>query len=350
VVAVDKLICVETHSQNLMARQSRNFAAAFRDFLGTLPGAESLDDPSVLPLQATPERADYLLFQRSVIAEVKTLESDPAPKVETLIDRYRADPAFPLFYGMRPLNAVLEHLPPELQDKIRREVYQASTTAISGGCEKANRQIRETRAHFALPSAAGILFILNDNISMLSPNVLAARVHQQMHKRLRSGDNRFPEIAYVCVISWAHLIRTADGRPAHPILTVEGPAAANRPVAAGLMDYIIDAWSRSEAAQLFQAGPENLEDYELSMPEVPPQSNQEHWEAEYRANRHLAGLDLDALVEYGHSLLKEITHCFLGDHAQDQNSVAANMRKWTHLMEECAMRNLDLREVFRREI
>jgi hypothetical protein len=48
---------------------------------------------------------------------------------------------------------------------------------------------RNTRQHFGLKSAGGVLFILNDRISILSPNVLAARLEQQMHKH---GKRRRP--------------------------------------------------------------------------------------------------------------------------------------------------------------
>jgi len=185
-----------------------------------------------------------------MIAEVKQLETDPAYKVEAVIQRYRSHPSYPLFFGQRTLEAVLVHMPQELQGEIRQRVYDSISRSVNEGCEDANRQIRQTRSHFGLPQAAGVVFILNDRIRILSPNVLGARIEQQLHKRAVDGTDRFPEIAYVCVCSWAHFVRGSDGTPAHPILILEGPAAKAYPRASENLDYILHAWSLHANAYL----------------------------------------------------------------------------------------------------
>lgn len=99
-----------------------NHSERFRAFLRLLPESESLDDENVLPATERIKRADYLLFRRSVIAEVKQLEDDPALKVEPILDKYRSHPSFPIFYGRVPLMRVLEEMPEEIRQKILTEV------------------------------------------------------------------------------------------------------------------------------------------------------------------------------------------------------------------------------------
>lgn len=324
------------------------YSDRFREFLGVLPGAESLDDPNVLVRSALIKRADYLLFQRSMIAEVKQLETDPAFKVEAVLERYKLQPSYPLFFGQRTLTAVLAHMPAELQEEIRQEVFESITRSIANGCEAANRQIRETRAFFGLPQASGVLFLLNDDISILSPDVLAARVEQQMHKHAADGTDRFPEIAFTCVCTWAHFVRSSDGTPSHPILVVEGPAAKAHASASNQLDYIFHAWSSHGNARLFNGGKASrahLEDYRIALPTEQPTQIPRHeaWRIEYRQHRHLAALTPEDLLVHGRSVFDELSQHFLvgGDRKGDLMEI---MQRWTHFLEECELRNVDMRQ------
>jgi len=325
-----------------------NYSDRFREFLGMLPGAESLDDPSVLSPSALTQRADYLLFGRSMIAEVKQLETDPAYKVEAVVDRYRAHPSYPLFFGQRTLTDVLAHMPPEVQEEIRQGVYDTISRSIAAGCEDANRQIRKTRSHFGLAQAGGVLFLLNDRIEILSPNVLGARIQQQMNKRAADGADRFPEIAYVCALSWAHFIRGVDGMPSHPILTVEGPAAKRFPIASEQLDYIVQAWCLHSSSRLMEGGKASrklLEDYRSALPEQPPThiTQQEAWRQSYRQQRYLAALGVEELMAHGHRVFGELRPHMLGEQAR-HGDLREIMQRWTAFMEECQIRNLDMRQ------
>lgn len=312
-----------------------------------LAGAESLDAPDVLALSVPIKRADYLLFQRSMIAEVKQLETDPAYKVEAIIERYRSHPSYPLFFGQRTLQAVLAHLPPETRQEIRQGVYDSISRSIMEGCEDANRQIRETRAYLGLPQASGVLFILNDRIPIFSPNVIAARIGQQMHKRTTDGADRFPEIAFVCAISWAHFIRGTDGTAAHPILTVEGPAAKSHPVAGQQLDYVLHAWSLHGDARLLEGGKASmdlLEDYRSALPEESTARLPRHevWRRSYRQQRYLEMLSMEELMAHGQSVFAEVGPNFLVGQNRHAD-IAKGMQRWTDFMEECQLRNLDMR-------
>lgn len=52
------------------------------DFLRSLPGVESIDELLKSSRHPGRRRADYLLEHRRVIAELKTLKADAAPKID----------------------------------------------------------------------------------------------------------------------------------------------------------------------------------------------------------------------------------------------------------------------------
>jgi hypothetical protein len=283
-----------------------------------------------------------------MIAEVKQLETDQAYKVEAVVNRYRSHPSYPLFFGERTLADVLAHMPAEIQEEIRQDIYDAITRSIVENCEDANRQIRQTRSYFGLAQAGGVLFVLNDRIEILSPNVLGARIQQQMNKRSADGTDRFPEIAYVCALTWAHFIRGVDGTPSHPILTVEGPAAKRSPIASGQLDYVVRAWCLHSNSRLMEGGKasrELLEDYRSALPEHTRThiTQQEAWRQSYRQQRYLAALGVDELMAHGQRVFAELRPHFLRDQAR-HGDLRESMQRWTAFMEECQLRNLDMRQ------
>lgn len=324
-----------------------NHADRFREFLGQLPGAESLDDLAFLAPDVVSHRADYLLFQRSMIVEIKQLETDPEFKVEAVIARYRTHPSYPLFFGQRTLQSVLEHMPGEIQEEILQGVYDSITRAIRDGFEKAHRQIRDTRRALNLAEASGIVFFLNDRIPILSPDVLGQRIHQQLMKRTSTGADRFPDIAYACAITWAHFVRGRDGAPAHPIITMEGPAAKTHLVARSQLDYIFNAWAHYHGARLDDEGKgskEHLEAYRSALPEQPAAQLSQHeaWRLGYRQRRYLVALDVDQLMTHGRALFADLRPHFLVN-GERKGDIKQHMQRWTHFLEECELRNLDMR-------
>jgi hypothetical protein len=335
------------NDDNASQALNRNFAQEFHEFLGRLPSSESLDDPLVLPHNAEIRKADFLFFERAVIAEVKQLEEDPAYKADAIIDKYRDHESFPLFFGQRTLDQILAHMPEDLRERIRNEVFESVTRVITGYCEDANRQIRETREYFSLDSAGGVLFILNDSIQIISPDVLGARIQQQLHKRKPDGTDRFPDIAYAVAYSWAHFVVDASGGVVHPILVVEGPGAPRALAAKGHIDYIVHAWNEYSGAWLRSDGKATREQLERHIPALnePPAekiSRQEAWRRNYLKSRYLKKLSKDALFAHGRAVFAKLSPHFLKGTTREGDLMEL-MEEWTHFMEECQIRNLDLR-------
>lgn len=126
----------------------------FLDFIAQLPGAESIDrlpSPPLPPGKKAPKRADFLLNERRVIVEVKSLVKDTAVKMEQVLSKHRHRPEFPHFYGEWPLDQVLVRLPDG--QEIMGEVVRKVTTAVEDHFEKADDQIGDTRGFLGADDA-----------------------------------------------------------------------------------------------------------------------------------------------------------------------------------------------------
>lgn len=101
----------------------KNLEDRFTRFLLSLPGAELIDSLPLAQQTTGVRRADFLLGQRHVIVELKTLTVDTAHKAEAEMERHSTREEYPVFYGERDLHKVLAALPDA--EKIHRRIYDA---------------------------------------------------------------------------------------------------------------------------------------------------------------------------------------------------------------------------------
>lgn len=69
----------------------------FLRFASSLRGAEYIDDIPMTEEQALAEKADFFFNERSVVCEVKTLQTDTEPKIESVLEPYRGTKEWPVF-------------------------------------------------------------------------------------------------------------------------------------------------------------------------------------------------------------------------------------------------------------
>jgi hypothetical protein len=130
-----------------------------------------------------------------------------------------------------------------------------------------------------------------------------------------------------------------------------GPAAAKYPVAGQLLDYLLDAWSRYsrstvvEDGRIGRAAVANLENYSSALVENQPTQIRRHeaWRLAYRAARYLADKTVDDLMAHGQSVFAELGPQFLIG-TEKKGDLAELMQRWTEFLEECELRNLDMRQ------
>lgn len=225
----------------------------FLDLLGALPGAESIDAEGVLPVGYPGKRADFALFGRSLIVEVKSLQADPSHRVQTIVDEYRDRPGFPLFYGQLPLAQVVAHMPSAWREEVRRRVALGVTKAIAKALAQANRQIRESKIALNVQDAGGLLVLLNDAVPILSPNLLVYSIQKQLKMRRPDESYRLSTLDWVMAISKSHELQAEDGTWAHPILLLQGPPTATSMRVAAFADYIREQWAHVEGARQIES-------------------------------------------------------------------------------------------------
>lgn len=239
---------------------------SFLDLLRALPGAESIDADGMLPVEYRGKRADFALFGRSLIVEVKSLQADPSHRVQTIVDEYRDRPGFPLFYGQLPLAQVVANMPSAWREEIRRRVALDVTKAVAKALAQANRQIRESKIALNVQEAGGLLVLLNDEVPILSPNLLVYSIQRQLKIRRPDESYRFSALDWVMAILKSHELQAEDGTWAHPILLLQGPPTDNSERIAAFADYIREQWAHVEGARQIESkgSAELLEGYRVT--------------------------------------------------------------------------------------
>lgn len=145
--------------------QSINIEESWREFVRNVNG-QVVED--LLPEPRKFENADFLFPAVPSIAELKEIQTEfnrlPAFQkgFEALLERLvDTDPTWrPTLLGGSG----------EYPDWFSREFIRLFRPPISRILKKANRQIRETKEHFKIEAATGILVFVNDGFTALEPH------------------------------------------------------------------------------------------------------------------------------------------------------------------------------------
>jgi hypothetical protein len=194
----------------------------FHAFMASFPGTESLDIILADPEFNGNRRADYLLFDRRVIIELKSLEVDTSPKVEKEIAAHRDRDDFPVMYGEVELHKILKHLPDG--EQINRRVFNRTTRSIEDAARSAEQQLQSTARILSLPEAVCVLVVLNQNIDILAPDVVVARLSPLMCRTDNVGQTK-STIDFAWLIFESHSIAEGPAPVNMPTILLEGPRA-----------------------------------------------------------------------------------------------------------------------------
>jgi hypothetical protein len=193
-------------------------ATRFSEFCRSIAGSEELDE--IL----TPEQralglkcADFLFAHRSIICEIKALETDTAGKFIAFL-RSQELKLTPGEYDVWELLA-----PRPNGRQLFDRATSLITTAVSDGLAEANRQIRDTRTTLGLPAADGVVVVLNGLIEAVGPQLVVKRVHERFAKSREDGRPYHSEIALVLYFSEKHLRETGSGESAAVTIEMVNP-------------------------------------------------------------------------------------------------------------------------------
>ncbi len=142
--------------------------ATFDEFVASFGGEKIA---TLLPKSPQFANADYLLQQRTLVVELKSVETEfggskafMAGFDKVMRDVLKADPTWrPQLFGGKLI-------PREFLPRIIR-LYRPPLARI---LKKANAQIKETKKHFGLDASHGVLFIVNDRFLELPPDTVRA--------------------------------------------------------------------------------------------------------------------------------------------------------------------------------
>ncbi len=216
-------------------------ARAVQDFLERRLLGERIDDLPLTADQRDARKADYLLLDRSVIVELKDLVDDRVAPIKAIIDRWRDQPGWPLVYGAVDLQEILRVHPRGTQ--INEELFQAVLNSLESVVRAANQQLRTTRETFAIPDAHGVLFLVNDAVDLLDPELLGGTLKRLLTKRTRDGELRFPDVDSTVVFTTAHDAVNVEGVRHHPIYSVYRPDVYPVGMEGSFDEFVFEHWA-----------------------------------------------------------------------------------------------------------
>ena len=322
----------------------------FLHFLSGIPGAESLDELLSGEQYKGERRADFLLFDRRVIIEVKSLEVDTASKVEGEMATHRDRDDFPLFYGEVELSKVLAHLPDgkEINDRI----FLRTTRSVEAAARSAEDQIENTARLLSLPDSVGVLVLLNQEIDIFTPEVVAHRLAMLLRRKNDDGLVR-SSIAFSWLIFESHFLEHGPATKTLPLVSLKGAKAKAFPWFDELLTYLQVAWANFNGHPIFlqsATSPVNLQTRSSNAPENPRLGDmitrQKLWELRYRENPYLRPLGDQEVLRRGKAAVDALTPHFLkGGPSTSPEQWEELMIPWSDFLCEARHRGLDLRNL-----
>lgn len=322
----------------------------FLRFLAALQGAESLDDLLGGPKFDGQRRADYLLFGRRVILELKSLETDTSHKVESEMDKHRDREDFPLVYGKVDLQAVLKHLPDgkEINDRI----FYKTTRSIEDAVRSAEEQIENTARLLGLPDSAGLLVLLNQDLTAFTPEVIAHRVGTLIRRNAQDGTPRSP-LTFAWIILESHVLTEGPAEQTLPMIAIEGPRSQQMPWFKELLTYLELAWAQFNDVPLFEHPAPIVASLKANArtDEKEPQpgdktTKQALWEHRYNAKPYLRTCTDAEVLAKGRNAFEQLApHFMVGGPKASPEQTEQMLIAWSDFLCEARFRGIDLRRM-----
>lgn len=322
----------------------------FKTFLAQLPFAEAIDELVLPPEFDDSKRADFLINDRKAIIELKSLESDPEYKIHAELKNHQDREKYPLFYGELELAKILKHLPDG--EEINKKLLYKITRSIEKSFREADKQIHATKNIFNCPSSIGLLVFLNEDISVLSPEVISYRISHLLVKTGDDGSPHYRNITSVWFILENFSLKTKEGHKLLPSIVIHGPSATDKPELNNILNNLQSNWAAFNGVPYVTREAKKIADSDFIRLSKLEKEDQGHirryelWRKQYRNKRYLNSLSDEAVLFHGARLLAFMTPHFLkGGHRLSFEQVAQFMEGWTHFLEEVHIRELDLKKM-----
>jgi hypothetical protein len=320
----------------------------FKAFVSKLPFVKAIDDLKLPPGFDQSKRADFLIENGHAIIELKSLESDPKHKIDDELENHKERDEFPLFYGEVELGNILKYLPDG--EEINEKLFYKLSRSVAQSFKDADRQIKATKDIFNCPDSIGLLVLLNESISILSPELISYRASQLLTMTSDDGNPHYRNITSVWVIFENFSLKTKSKTKFLPSIVIDGPGAKERLELNRLLNTLQKGWAGFNGVPYVTSETGRVSDSqfvrtsELDKRLQQPIRRHEVWREQYRANPYLESLSDDAVLSHGARLFSLMTPNFLkGGRKLPFDQMIQFMEGWTHFLEEVRTRGLDLK-------
>lgn len=223
--------------------QAGNLEERFRAFAKTGDTAEDIDELRD-GAPGSPPIADYLFNHRSLIAELKTLKSNPESSIEKRIIGALGQAKVHVFgrYGLAP---ILREIPDG--ERVAKELVHVQGRRVRQELRSAAIQISSTRSVLGIEDAAGIVVFLSEESRLMDAASIAYAAKDVLEGRSEVDG----QVHYVVAFVESHSIRLPDGSEGYPIVVVLD-AENLRPIPERhFVGTMIESWAIWQRRELF---------------------------------------------------------------------------------------------------
>lgn len=204
-----------------------------------LLGGVVLDDELHQPDFAN---ADFWFPQHRVVAELKCLTEDLSAKTEFNAALERLYASW-VQQGLvpRPKSARVTLNLRDIPTRCAREFIEPIKKRLEASTiKKANRQLRETKQHFAAPDAKGLLLLVNDGNYLLPPTMMT----HLLSRILKAQYSNINSVIYFSV----NEVATAPGMPMPTLFWIEAVPPGREPVNIDFLEMMRSTWMRHHSS------------------------------------------------------------------------------------------------------
>lgn len=226
----------------------------FTAFCRQFPGAEAIDLLTLTPeeeqrrLAGNLKRADFFFEGRSIICELKALETDTSDKLKDALSEKGVTPE-DLAKGIH----IVEQL---LGKKIYHQTNKALTTPITNLFTKAVNQVKDSKTLFDLPNAHGLLIVVNDTVPILGGPQAYERFYHRLLNKGGQVEIFHKHINRFLYVGETHVMEMADGADQFISITLPNPYAPGPQALEDFVFALIKAWAEYSCRTFSKGGDE----------------------------------------------------------------------------------------------
>lgn len=228
-----------------------------KDFINSLAHAEDLDAPNFGAAFGSQPRADFLLFDRKIVTELKAIETDPEFKAGEVLRQMIPESELPKLVGLSgDSETILSKLDPALADQIRERLFFVVTRQVATAYARSQKQIEDTKSKLGL-SAFGMTIFVNEGVEILDPEMIIERIARTMNQDRETGVGGGAEV--VLIVSEGHTL-SAKGMIAHPPIIQMYRDSTDRSELTELVARLAKDWAAHNKISYIDRG--NLETFQ----------------------------------------------------------------------------------------